>query len=471
MVQMPAGSGCSELHGSSTFIDVEKGSYTMEAQGVVRPTRDQGLDERRLRLDFEAKIKALRSEHAEEMVRERNERQQQVQALEEKLRRTTAQAAEDEARWRKEIETLQAGSVALADAESSLAQLRKELKSEVMAAESAARCRQDLSETKLELAEVEKQRDEAKKRLDAARRAAQESERQRRDLAKQSGTQEAQRLRGELDTASKERAEMMKKLKKVVPHVQALQAEESRLQQLLAEQTEIAAMQGRTAKAESQEAARTRDNAMRQKKSLQSQVTTLNTELEEAKAEVKKAKDELTKEQRQRLDETRKQQNAKAEIKRLRSELENTETALLQQAPASAAIPEPARHRLSTAADASTGYRNGISSTISNGIGGSQRLNQGRIVTRLLSGGSPVQQSSADPALAITGGDATTENGIALANGVMAKSASARLFDVIEKAKERADQRRLLSGAAEEVKVKAQALEELLANDDFSSVA
>eukprot|EP00747_Dinoflagellata_sp_TGD_P064200 gnl/TRDRNA2_/TRDRNA2_153790_c0_seq1.p1 gnl/TRDRNA2_/TRDRNA2_153790_c0~~gnl/TRDRNA2_/TRDRNA2_153790_c0_seq1.p1 ORF type:complete len:682 (-),score=151.25 gnl/TRDRNA2_/TRDRNA2_153790_c0_seq1:110-1993(-) len=41
-------------------------------------------------------------------------------------------------------------------------------------------------------------------------------------------------------------------------------------------------------------------------------------------------------------------------------------------------------------------------------------------------------------------------------------SASAHLFDMIERAKERADQRRLLSSAAEEVKARASALEELL---------
>merc|ERR1719321_638254 len=52
------------------------------------------------------------------------------------------------------------------------------------------------------------------------------------------------------------------------------------------------------------------------------------------------------------------------------------------------------------------------------------------------------------------------------ASSMPTNSASQRLFDVIEKAKERADARRLLTGAAEDVKVKAQALEELLANSE-----
>jgi len=46
-------------------------------------------------------------------------------------------------------------------------------------------------------------------------------------------------------------------------------------------------------------------------------------------------------------------------------------------------------------------------------------------------------------------------------------SASAHLFDMIERAKERADQRRLLSSAAEEVKARASALEELLDREAF----
>lgn len=58
-----------------------------------------------------------------------------------------------------------------------------------------------------------------------------------------------------------------------------------------------------------------------------------------------------------------------------------------------------------------------------------------------------------------------------MGSGGVANNASARLFEVIEKAKVRADQRRLLSGAAEEVKVKAQALEELLECDVAAGLA
>lgn len=520
MVQMPAGSGCSELHGSSTFVDVETSSYTMEAQGVVRPTDEAQM--RRKCLDYEAKIKALRAEHAEEMVRERNDRQQQVQALEEKLRRTVAQAAEDEARLRKDIESLQARTSALTAAEASIAQLRQELEAKAAVAESASRYQFEASQSKAALGVAEKQREEVKRKFEAAKRQAGEAERQRRDLAKQSGTQEAQRLRVELETALNERADLVKKLKKVVPHVHALQTEESKLQQLLAEQTELAASQGRTAKMESQEASKLRDNVLRQKRSFQGQVSTLNSELEEAKAKVKE-------EQRQRYDENRKQQNAKAEIKRLRSELNLTETALQQQAQNAAAaqaayaanLNSVNHHSESWAATqilrsvspngrsfAQSGPAPGVfvpvlsatapgavrsrSSNVVSGAGSVAQDSATQVERRidiktdveavqdlshnLGQSPSPSLEVGAFPSSYIAGGQTAGSGEQLLTNGPVtinhaplgvANSASARLFEVIEKAKERADQRRLLSGAAEEVKVKAQALEELLARDDY----
>mmetsp|Transcript_12578 Transcript_12578/g.20757 ORF Transcript_12578/g.20757 Transcript_12578/m.20757 type:complete len:814 (-) Transcript_12578:160-2601(-) len=542
MVQMPAGSGCSELHGSSTFVDVETSSYTMEAQGVVRPTDEAQM--RRKCLDYEAKIKALRAEHAEEMVRERNDRQQQVQALEEKLRRTVAQAAEDEARLRKEIESLQARTSALTAAEASIAQLRQELEAEVAVAESASRYQFEASQSKAALGIAEKQREEVKRKFEAAKRQAGEAERQRRDLAKQSGTQEAQRLRVELETVSNERADLVKKLKKVVPHVHRLQTEESKLQQLLAEQTELAASQGRTAKMESQEASKLKDNVLRQKRSFQGQVSTLNSELEEAKAKVKE-------EQKQRYDENRKQQNAKAEIKRLRSELNLTETALQQQAQNAAAAQaayaanhnsvnhhseswaaaqvlrsvSPNGRSLAQSGPAPGVFVPVLSATAPGAVrsrssnvvlgAGSAAPSKGKVPTtsqvesmeevvivaqdsatqveqgidiktdvevvqdlshNLDKSPSPSQEVGAVASSYIAGGLTAGSGEQLLTNGSViinhaplgvANSASARLFEVIEKAKERADQRRLLSGAAEEVKVKAQALEELLARDDY----
>lgn len=575
MVHMPAGSGCgqSDLPCSSTFIDVEKGSYTMESQGVVRPTPSC-----RRCLEFEAKIKALRAEHAEDLARERNERQAQVHALEEKLRRALAQASEEEGRLRKEIEALQAGSGALEAAEASMAELRKRLQSEEAVAESVSRYQQETVEARSAKNEAEQQRDEAKRRFDGAKRQAAECERQRRDLAKQSGTQEAQRLRGELEAASKERAELVKKLKKVVPHVQALQAEEARLQQRLEEQTDLAAKEGRAAKTESQEMQKVKDSALRQKKSLQSQVGAVNSELEESKGKLKEAQGALAQEQRQRLDENRKQQNAKAEIKRLRAELENTETALQQQAQVATAAAAAAaaagangpqhQHwggdpRLTAAVEQREAAQRGRPPPPAAGTGpvpgsftpvragGPAPVARARVGAGVASGGSAgtggtstssaarggtmtqwPQDAEADrfqdfsamdlaaaqglsafepgmsEALPSSPGSASIyQNGVGasrsdspgeqpwmqvgggfvatpdspsrygppgspiMGSGGVANNASARLFEVIEKAKVRADQRRLLSGAAEEVKVKAQALEELLECDVAAGLA
>merc|ERR1712232_1492851 len=52
-----------------------------------------------------------------------------------------------------------------------------------------------------------------------------------------------------------------------------------------------------------------------------------------------------------------------------------------------------------------------------------------------------------------------------LGGGLATNNAGARLMEVIARAKERANQRRLLSGTAEEVRAKARALEELLSKD------
>jgi len=556
MVHMPAGSGCgtSDLPSNSTFVDVEKGSYILEAQGVVRPGAVPSTDTRSAEL--EAKMKALRSEYAEEIARERKQRQQQVQALEDKLRRSQLQAADEEARLKKELEKVSTGAVEAAEA--SMRQLRQELQSESAVAETAVRCKAEAEKSATELADAQRQRDEVKKKLASTRSAAAESERQRQALLKQSSTQVANGLREELETASKQNTEYVKKMKRMVPHVQRLQEEGERLRQQLSEQTEIAAANGRQVKTESQEMAKAHANYVRQKKSLQGQVSNLNTELDELKTKLKEAQGELTKEQRLRLDENRKQQNAKAEIKRLRGELENTETALQQQAasmamtvpnqqvwavdPRLAAVVNPRTgpsqlprnmtpHGRSTsppamapgygtlrglppnalvapvgsaaavrprvtpavsgaAAVARSGWPAEMEAEMSQDMSTLQMAAEdspGAVSPYSNSGMGPAEYAGAEtgsmphsPLAGYRDGMIAASNGTGgapgspiaggfaspMSNMRVTNSASQRLFDVIEKAKERADARRLLTGAAEDVKVKAQALEELLANSE-----
>merc|ERR1712157_542047 len=76
-----------------------------------------------------------------------------------------------------------------------LAQVRRELSAEASVAEAVPRWQEEASESAARLHESEQQRQESMKRAEKARKMAAEAERQRRDLAKQSGTQEAQRLR------------------------------------------------------------------------------------------------------------------------------------------------------------------------------------------------------------------------------------------------------------------------------------
>lgn len=571
MVHMPAGSGCgtSDLPSSSTFLDVEKGSYVLEPQGVVRGAKERD----RRYLEFEAKIKTLRGEHAEEIAKERNERHQLVQMLEDKIRQAQSQAAEEEARAKKERENF--GRAAAEAAEATIAQLREELRSEAAAGDGVSRVKQEVAELQTELSTAQQQRDDARKKFMAAKSTATQAEHQRQTLLKQSSTQVSHQLREELNTAQNQNAELVKKLKKMVPSVQRLQEEGERLRTQLSEQTEISATNARQVQTESREMAKAQDIARRQKKSLQGQVGALNTELEEVKVKMKEANEGLTNQQRLRLDENRKQQNAKAEIKRLRAELEQTEASLQQQAQAaymaSAAAshqqmwtvdprvaasvnpraapsqlprnlaphgrslsPQPGAHTASAGSWApARAAQGGVMAPVGSAVAARGRLvsassgsagpsapvagvvprvadwpvemeAEGTPSTMQLAaedspGGIPAYQNGMEhagfeygldsgmeadsPLRRMDGGytgiiaDPTSSEGapsvgsipgspLIGSNGRLpANSASQRLFDVIEKAKERADQRRLLSGAAEEVKVKAQALEELLAND------
>lgn len=534
-VYMPAGSRCSDLPSSSLFIDAEKGSYTMNAHHNLRPTPNC----RRCH-DIEARLAALRAESADEMVRERLEKQKQNHLDEEWARKAATERSHDLSDLERMREECKAGEGKASTAEAALAQVRRELETETAAAERAARWQREALESSTELAEAEKQRDVAKKRVEDARRKANEAERQRRDLSKQAGTQEAQRLRAELETATKEHTDMQKKLRSVLPHVEHMKTEESRLEAMVLEETERQMENRETAKLENMELVKLRESTQRLRRSMQGQLDELKAEVKETRQARADAHSELTKDRRQRLDEDRRHralvedhQKAKADLRRLRSDLELTEATVAEQrrllANEPAVSSSSGRVRVIPQRQPAMTTRTTIGAVSACAVGGQSYGAGGYVEGRAPIGepqGSPwletvtavqagsgkglggesgrsthlVHATSASATTASAASDSCcfedtpqSDDGDTLevsapafveeppclprtvssgnhdddgsAGGAIAGetgSAGARLFQMIERAKERAQHRRLLSGAAEEVKAKARELEELL---------
>lgn len=524
MVTLPAGSGCSDLPSSSSFIDVERAASSASRHAV--PCRRCA--------QLESELILLRAKFAEELAHERADWQQRLQLCKESMTNAVAAASEAAVESHVHQEALQLHQVrrelqsvemAVSIEEASCKEAQRDLHAETALAEGGVRWQAESLELCSQLAESEQRRDDAIKRAEKARKQAAEVERQRRELVKQTGTQELQRLRSELEKITKEREESVKKLKKLHPRVEAAQEEEARLQQALEEQKQTASLHLQTAKHESAEAGKVREHAKSLRRSLQGQLDALGTELAEARFERQEAAQELSKEQRQRLDESRKhravladRQNIRAEVEELRSRLHAAESSLQMQAhqdglanrhsasmqggmgnrdllfaralgpgrrPASSSR-SPGRRR--TPPRAPPGW-NSATSTSPHERVNSREASRGRTPQRLTSRspnsvpgsahstprsgrGEDSGQTSETGREELSSGACSSTTTTAMEGSTAApprtvafSGAGERLFAMIERAKERADQRRLLRGAAEEVRSRAHALEELLAKE------
>jgi len=289
--------------------------------------------------NLEAELTALRARFADELERQKAEFAERLKESEIEVQRAEAEKADEREQLARARDALQTEKATACLAENLVAELRSELGAEKDAAEGTAHWQQAALETATQLAEMEQHKEEAMRKLEKARKAANEAERQRRDLSKQSGTQEAQRLRAELDKVTKERGDVAKKLKNVVPRVEALQQEESKLQHIALEEAESAQANLRSAKLEHAEVGRIKETAAKMRRGMLSQVETLTSELADSRRHRHDAQQEVTREQRTRLDDARKfrgitleRNQIRAEAEQLREQLRWTEAALMHQA-------------------------------------------------------------------------------------------------------------------------------------------
>ncbi|CAE8630466.1 unnamed protein product [Polarella glacialis] len=271
---------------------------------------------------------------------------------------------------------------------------------------------------------------------------AAEVERQRKDLTKQTGVISALKLREDLAEATTARAELNKQLKKALPRIDRLVAEEKRLLQALSEESEAVRAQEHSFKEEAAELAKVKEQLQKLRKSARGQAERLEVteaDLAEADKQRRAAQVELSKSQRTTGAAQKARQSVISERDSLQAEVAELKASL-------------------KAAQASASTRD---SEVSRGV---------HSVTSLRDHGHGLSRSSRS--WASDDRDRGDRTPVDEAPPPSWSDASVRLFQMIELAKdtmkERADQRRELSGAAEEVKEKARALEELLAKDQFT---
>lgn len=465
MVCLPAGSGHSEPLAALPFSAITEGTP------VPRPSCQRCSE-------LEATLRSARLEHAEALRREqlgwREEhsrlRGEEAALLDEAARRAASaerelaaerrQQKQQEQRWvtgqeERELAAEEAAGPLWEEErrEASLvSELRRELVAEAALAGGAARWQQLALEASAQLAEAEGQREACQGRAAQARRRAAEAERQRRELEKRGAPRELARLREELQALAGERDALGRRAERLAPCLQAARSEEAELRRLLVDEAQAATEEARAAQQESAEVARLREYAGRARRGLQSQLEAAGAEARDAQGQRRAAQLELSREQRQRLDELRRhramaadREKVKTELEQLRHRLMWAETALQTR------MEEPA----------STAGRSQRSSASHDRQLGSSTESKSR-------GHLHVAACIADQGLMLSPGSeglALLDEHESMVEPEPAREAGTRLFEMIERAKQRADQRRLLSGTAEEVRVKAHALEELLARE------
>lgn len=403
--------------------------------------------------DLEAELKQLRAE-LRQANSDASDRERRYRASDEEARRQTGRVRE----------AAMASESAAAHAEHALKLACAELDSEAAAARAggaaAAEARSWHVEARVafqRLAEAEKSSEANAAKAAKALRQLSDLERQQRDLAKQAGSAAphrfapAHRLRSELEAANHEKDELDRRLKKMLPRLERLASEESRLRGHLTEESEMAALHFRTAHVEATEASKAKEHQNRLRRSCKTfaeEREALQAELQELELQRRVAQVELSKSQRLRQEEAKKQKSATQERDAMRKEIDSLQEQLKRPAEASVvavafAASAPALHGVPAAAPPKK---------------------EDKLYMPLRR--SPVQvpyDTFVEPS---STSDPLKEWKASAFNDAPGWSeASAKLFEMIERAKERADKRKNLSGAAEEVKAKAKSLEELLTKD------
>ncbi|CAE7025040.1 unnamed protein product [Symbiodinium natans] len=396
--------------------------------------------------ELEEEIEKLRASHQEALERERSLWRERLQEAEEEAQRRLRDLESERSQNRAEAvaklqdaqQKLKVEETRASSAESRLGQVRSEMSEQAEAAERAGAWKMEAQSHAASLSAAERRCEGHAERVARVRRHAAEVERQRKELVRNSSVQASQKLREELEHAQAERHELEKRLKKALPRIERLTAEDHRLSARLLQESEVAAAQAQSLKEEGLEVSRAKDQLQKQRRLARSEADTaeaLQAQLAEAEQQRRGAQVELAKSQRLRQEEGKRRQAAfAAEREELRQEVAQlSERLRVAEGSAAGWLTLPSRAQAPLRPQASN-------------------------ISRLTSKQSMVSDRWMD--------DDTVE-AESVATGVASKAVPAtdagiRLFEMIQLAKERSDQRRELTDATEEVREQARALEELL---------
>lgn len=269
-----------------------------------------------------AELAMMRQEFAEEFEQRQVDARQRLRSCQEEAQRVMAERVRQKQLRALTRRAARHSEATVFAAELSVAELRQGLEVEAASAVAAAKWRDAALSCGAELAEAELRTEEAVGRVSKEKRHAAEAGRQLRDLAKQNSTQHAQKLHSELESVRRERDNLDERVEQLAPRFEQAQAEESQLARMLPEQAQAVTVRLQARQSEALEFAQVKEELQVARRSSQSQRAALATELGEATSAKRESAAELSRLQRQRLEEVRRARAAQGEQRGLRCELE-----------------------------------------------------------------------------------------------------------------------------------------------------
>jgi len=364
----------------------------------------------------------------EESEKEAQHRLASLEAEQDKLKdELLSKAAEVQAAGK----AAKASALAAQNMEAELLQIRLEMASQVQNFEEVRIWKHEAATAAVSLSEAEKRCEDHHQKAARARTHVAEVERQRKEFSRLSGVQACHKLREELEACKSERSELDKKLKKALPRMERLHAEEHRLRTALASESEAASARLLACREESSELAKTKDQLLKMRRVAKSQADQqelTEAELAEADMQRRTAQVELAKSQRLQREEVKRRQAVISEREAFKQEVETLKERL-RSLEAQPVLP-----------------REGAWAPLTKSFSSQD--------TRLRSQASEISRPQAS--------ERRPEEAERAAEPDWT-DAGARLFQMIALSKERADQRKHLSDVTEEVREQARALEELIA--------
>ncbi|CAE7280083.1 unnamed protein product, partial [Symbiodinium pilosum] len=282
--------------------------------------------------ELEEELEQLRSSHQEALERERAAWRERLREAEEEAQRRLKELEVERDQTRDEAlaklqdaqQRLKAEEERAASAEARLRQVRSEMSEQTEAVERAGAWKLEAQSHAKSLSAAERRCEGHAERVAHVRRHAAEVERQRKELVRNSSVQANQKLREELEHMQAERSELEKRLKKALPRIERLTAEDHRLREKLTQESEVAMAQVQSLKEEGLELSRAKDQLKKQRSVARSEAETveaLQSQLTEAEQQRRSAQVELAKSQRVRQEEQkRRQATFAAERQALREE-------------------------------------------------------------------------------------------------------------------------------------------------------